>query len=294
MMSTFVSVVIPVFNDCERLSGCLAALQDQSYPKDRYEVIVVDNGNNEGIEGIVELFSQVKLVCEAKPGSYAARNKGVALARGEVIAFTDADCVPSHDWIEKGGERLAHTSHCGLVGGKVERFFKIPGCPNPVEYYDSITYLNQERAMREYHGVLTANAFTFKKVFERVGLFDERSYSGEDYSWAKRVFLSGFAQIYAPDVIVKHPARHSFRALYARIARQEGSVHMLSSARGEPLRLYLRPDLFMKNLLGQSCNNARSSKRIMHKLSFVMVTLFASLCRVIEFVRFIFRGKPKR
>jgi len=96
----FVSVIIPVYNDPERLKTCLQALEEQTYPQSSYEVIVVDNGSDESIEPIVTEFNQAKAGYEPHPGSYAARNKGLSLARGEVIAFTDADCIPALDWIE--------------------------------------------------------------------------------------------------------------------------------------------------------------------------------------------------
>lgn len=93
----FVSVVIPVFNDAERLEMCLRALEDQTYPADRYEVILVDNGSDASMEGLAAGFAGTRVAYEDRPGSYAARNKGVSLARGEVVAFTDSDCVPYRD-----------------------------------------------------------------------------------------------------------------------------------------------------------------------------------------------------
>jgi len=96
----FVSVIIPVYNDPIRLRTCLQALEEQTYPKSMYAVIVVDNGSDESIEPIVAEFSQMKTSYEPHPRSYAARNKSLSPARGEVIAFTDSDCIPAPDWIE--------------------------------------------------------------------------------------------------------------------------------------------------------------------------------------------------
>jgi len=96
----FISAIIPVYNDSIRLRTCLQALEEQTYPKGAYEVIVVDNGSDESIEPIVAEFNQAKASYEPHPQSYAARNKGLSLARGGVIAFTDSDCIPAPDWIE--------------------------------------------------------------------------------------------------------------------------------------------------------------------------------------------------
>ncbi|MBO1348747.1 MAG: glycosyltransferase family 2 protein [Hormoscilla sp. GUM202] len=100
-----VSVIIPVYNDAEPLRTCLECLENQTYPKESYEVIVVDNASQSDTASVVNEFSQAMITYEKKPGSYAARNKGISVAKGEIIAFTDADCIPAADWIEKGVEK---------------------------------------------------------------------------------------------------------------------------------------------------------------------------------------------
>src|ERR1041384_5139232 len=95
---SFVSVIVPVWNDAERLGHCLHALEKQTYPAESYEVIVVDNGSTDSVACLVAAYGRARLVSEQRPGSYAARNTGLNLARGQVIAFTDADCLPAPDW----------------------------------------------------------------------------------------------------------------------------------------------------------------------------------------------------
>src|SRR4051812_27832091 len=95
----FVSVIVPVFNQSEPLRACLRALNGQTSPRARFEVIVVDNGSTDPVSVPTGSHSTVRVEGESKPGSYAARNRGVAIARGSVIAFTDADCVPAADWV---------------------------------------------------------------------------------------------------------------------------------------------------------------------------------------------------
>ena len=107
MHKPFVSVIIPVYNDRKRLRICLRALENQTYSKSHYEVIVVDNGSDEHIEEVVIGFGQTIFTVENRPGSYAARNKGISIAKGEILAFTDADCVPRPDWLQKLTEPLA-------------------------------------------------------------------------------------------------------------------------------------------------------------------------------------------
>ncbi len=106
--SPFVSVIVPVYNHAEHLKLCLGALDNQTYPKNCYEVIVIDNGSDdlENIKQIVNQYTQTTFTSESKPGSYAARNQGLSIVKGEIIAFTDADCIPNNNWLEKGVENL--------------------------------------------------------------------------------------------------------------------------------------------------------------------------------------------
>ena len=84
-----ISVVVPVFNDEARLAGCLDALAMQTWPASHREVIVVDNGS---VPPVALRAGAARVIVERRPGSYAARNAGVAAAAGEILAFTDADC----------------------------------------------------------------------------------------------------------------------------------------------------------------------------------------------------------
>ncbi|MEM8779903.1 MAG: glycosyltransferase [Cyanobacteria bacterium P01_G01_bin.49] len=248
----FVSVIIPVYNDAERLQKCLTALRDQSFPKDRYEIIVIDNASDEEqtIKTVVSQFSQAHYSYEAIPGSYAARNQGLSLAKGEIIAFTDADCIPSSDWLEKGINILLSHPNCGLVAGKIELFFKDSSQPTPVELYESVTAFPQEKLLSEYHGAATANLFTYYKVFDQVGLFDASLKSNGDLEWGSRVYQQGYEQIYSEQVCVSHPARSSWSQLYKRTIRlasgsfQRQSKTLTSSLEKQLLFLgYLRYNL---------------------------------------------------
>ena len=168
-MRPFVSVIIPVFNDCARLGLCLAALSRQNYPKDRIEIVVVDNGLNDGIELLVKQYSSAILIKEVKPGSYSARNTGIARAQGEIIAFTDADCIPGDDWIEKGVSRLTGTSGCGLVTGDLELFFKNPQKPTPIELFCDYFSEGRESMPKEVSWGATANIlFLFNNLSSKL------------------------------------------------------------------------------------------------------------------------------
>lgn len=273
----FVSIIIPVYNDGEPLKTCLESLENQTYPKERYQAIVVDNGSDEDIASVVKNFSQAITIYEEKPGSYTARNKGISVAPGDAIAFTDADCIPAADWIEKGVENLLRVPNCGLVAGKIEFFCKEPGQPTAIEFYDMIFFLNQKTYIKEKKFGATANLFTWKNVFDKVGVFDAQLKSGGDHEWGNRVYARGYQLIYAEDARVKHPARSSFRQLYKKVMRinkniygtkniDEGGMMSLIVEVGQRLK---PPVKFLRWRLSDT-----RLKGIKQKLLFVLVTVF--------------------
>lgn len=214
-----ISIIIPVFNDLNRLEVCLAALQNQTYTHSAYEVIVVDNNSKEDIKGVVTKFSQVVYAYEAKKGSYAARNRGIEIAKGKILAFTDSDCIPAPDWLEKGVKALTSTPNCGLVAGKIQLFFSNADHPTLTEIYESFTAFQQQNYVERQHYGATANVFAYKTVFDQVGLFNPDLKSGGDREWGYRVHTTGYKQIYAEDVCVRHPARSSFSEMQAKLSR---------------------------------------------------------------------------
>lgn len=295
--STFVSVIVPVFNDSEHLKTCLEALESQTYPKNLYDVIVVDNASDEDIESVVSQFGQAGTTHESRPGSYAARNKGISLAKGEVIAFTDSDCIPAPDWIEKGVANLLRVSNCGLVAGKVEFFFNNPNQLTAVELYDSVTFLQQQKYVEERKFGATANVFTLKSVINDVGVFNDTLKSGADREWGQRVFSSGYKQIYADDTCVAHPARHSLDQLYKKTVRVIGGYQDAKKKKGYPFREFVMEvarDLsppFRMFFRIWSNENLKGHKQ---KIQFTSIMLFIKYLQAWEKIRLQVGGRSTR
>jgi GT2 family glycosyltransferase len=214
-----VSVVVPVHNHTVQLATCLDALERQTYPGDRYEVIVVDNASTEDIAATVQSHSHVALVSQPRTGSYAARNTGIEASKGTVLAFTDVDCVPAHDWLERGVARLLSEPTCGLVGGRIDIVPRDPGRPTAVELYDSVMYLRQQVYVREMSFAATANLFTRRAVLDDVGPFDPELPSAGDVDWGRRVAAAGYGLVYADDCRVTHPARRTLSELAEKATR---------------------------------------------------------------------------
>ena len=198
---------------------CLEALEHQTYPEELYEIIVVDNGSEEDIAPLVVEFSHVRYEYEPQTGSYAARNKGLEVARGEVIVFTDSDCIPARDWIELGVTELKNEPESGLVAGRIELFFRRADDLTLAEHYERVKAFRQSRNVEKDHFGVTANLFTWRSVVDKVGPFDADLISGGDMEWGRRVFDSGYRLIYAREVLVNHPARHSITQLVKKVVR---------------------------------------------------------------------------
>ena len=229
----FVSVVVPVLHDGPVIGTCLEALLQQTYPPDRYEIIVADNGSTDGTRAIVERVrartgARLSLVVEDQVRtSYAARNRGLRVARGQVLAFTDADCVPVPTWLEQG-VRALRASGAACVGGRIVVTFAGPR-PNAYEYWDSAVRFNQELYVR-HHYAATANLFVQARVIECHGPFRPELVSGGDREFGFRLWKAGERLAYAPDAIVAHPARATLEAVYRkglRLALGQRPLHRL-------------------------------------------------------------------
>lgn len=239
--SPLVSVIVPVYEDESRLKLCLRALAAQTGVPS-YEVIVVDNGSAQPPVAALPDSARFRLVHEAQPGSYAARNRGLSVARGELIAFTDADCVPEQDWLEKGVARLLEDAEVGLVAGRIDVYALDPGARTLAERYHEIAGFPQRRYVAERHFGATANVFTRRSVVDAVGEFSARLKSGGDMEWGQRVHGAGFRVVYAKEVVVRHPARRRLRELLKQAVRVAGGRReMQKGSTEEAFRNAARP-----------------------------------------------------
>jgi len=199
----FLSVIIPVYNDNAGLKKLLPTLMQQSYPQDKYEVIVVDNGSNQDVSEVTQHFG-VKLLTENDiQSSYPARNKGIQHARGEVFVFIDSDCRAVDDWLYEGIKKMQQAGS-DLVGGNV--VFSFSDKKAPAEYYDAIYHFQFEDMIKR--GTCGGgNTFVKRSVFDSIGMFPQNVKSGGDVFFTKKATVSGFKLVYAPKAIVYHPTR---------------------------------------------------------------------------------------
>ncbi len=295
----FVSVIVPVYNDERRIGKCISSLLEQTYPKDRYEVIIVDNGSIDGTVEIIRNYT-VKLFIENNiKSSYAARNKGILESKGEIIAFTDSDCIPDVDWIRKGVLRLVQDPECGLLGGKIKLFYKNPKNLNAIEVYERVTNFRQKEDLAEHKFASTANVFTRKTVIGKVGLFNDQLRSGGDNEWGRRIYSAGIKQTYANEVVVDHPARYSYKEMRQRTKRLIGGcydqywrnsyrAHIKESFKNVRDVLALSARL----LLGMSPSEKLTG--ISEKIKFIIILAYVQAVGFLERTRLLIGGEPSR
>jgi hypothetical protein len=218
----FVSVIVPVYNDAKRLRLCLDALARQTYPAAGFEILVVDNDSDDDVPAACSPYRSVHRTRAAVPGSFAARNEGLALARGDVIGFTDADCVPAADWIDSAVARLAAAGESAVVFGSVEVFPGDPAHPRAAEVFDRMFGLDQAGSVLQHGTGATANLWAAAATFRDLGGFDARLKSGGDVEFSLRARRARYAIHYAEEIRVRHPARSSFQDLHTKTVRVAG------------------------------------------------------------------------
>lgn len=211
----FISVVVPHLNQAALLPRCLRSLAAQSYPRERVEVTVVDNGSTEMPHDIVERFPGVRLARETTPGPGPARNRGVALSRGDILAFIDADCLADRDWLTVIARHLTAGGADTILGGDVRIAYGDPERPTTLEAYESV-FAYRQREYIEKHGFSgTGNLALRRKEFEAIGPFAGIEVA-EDRDWGRRAIAKGYRIVYVPAMKVFHPARRSFAEIFAK------------------------------------------------------------------------------
>lgn len=226
----FISVIIPAYHDWERLKLCIKALQNQTYPSNFFEVIIVNN-DPEDIAPELNLPGNFQLISEAKPGSYAARNAGIAVAKGEVFAFTDSDCQPELDWLESAVKLFYDKPYISRIGGKVNLIMDNDK-PSLAEIYEKAYAFRQQDFVRDKGMAATGNMIAKKCIFDCIGNFNEQLMSGGDAEWGMRAQSKGFEIVYSENCVVWHPTRSRLKEIVQKTKREAGGHYSLMKNQG--------------------------------------------------------------
>ena len=226
--SVLVSIIVPVWNDKARILACIEALKQQRIDFAATEIIIVDNNSTDNTYETLLDVEGIKLLQEAAPGSYAARNKGLNSASGKFVAFTDSDCVPDINWLNALIASYKDSPNVGVVAGDVQ-FFKdeYSNAEDSALLYESIFSMNQESYASQ--GLcITANWLSERSLLLEQGGFDSRLKSGGDHEMAKRLSSQGYSVIFSKEAVVNHPARNK-REIFKKRRRVIGGAWDKSS-----------------------------------------------------------------
>lgn len=224
-----VSVIIPVYNEPRGLQQTLASLVRQDFPSGAYEIIVVDNGSSDHtFEEAVKYYQQHPNLIKALKedtiqGSYAARNKGLSVAKGDIICFIDADMTVEPDYLSQV-VKVFQTGQPDYLGCKVVLY---ADKKTLAAKYNQLNGFNVEAYLRSDKFVPTCCLSVKKSAFDIVGGFDHRLESGGDFDFGQRVFRAGLKQQYADHILMKHPARWKYSSLVKKSKRVARGIAQL-------------------------------------------------------------------
>jgi len=223
-LSVFISIIIPVYNDPNGLRNTLDSLVVQNFKEAEYEIIIVDNFSNDTTPNVAKQYTleypkMIKYVVEDKiQSSYAARNKGIKIANGDLICFIDADMTVKKNYLNNIFDYF-NNNKIDYLGCNVKLF---PLKITLTAKYNCIYDFNIETDIYKNHYSPTCCLTVSKKIFKTLGYFDDRLESGGDWEFGQRVFKHGMIQGYAEDIIMFHPPRSRYKLLIKkgrRIAR---------------------------------------------------------------------------
>ena len=258
------SVVVPTYNRPERLASCLAALAEQDYPRNRMEVVVVDDGSPTAMDSVVAPFDSrlsVALIRQENAGPATARNVGAERAKGKLLAFTDDDCMPSSDWLSGFAERLSQTPDA-MIGGR--SLNALPDNAYSAASQALIDYLysyyggskrNPSQVADSEQTVFFAsnNIAMARENYLSVGGFDVSFplAAAEDRELCDRWQYAGLPMVYAPEVTIRHAHHLSLQSFWRQhfgYGRGAFCFHQVRSQRNDqPIRV--EPVKFYTDLL---------------------------------------------
>ena len=241
-----ISVIVPVWNDSERVIACVDALKNQSLDNRLFEIIVVDNGSSDNTYEVLQQVNEITLLKETKPGSYAARNKAIVAARGNLLAFTDSDCLPDINWLEELVTCINSSTNIGVVAGEIE-FFKAEkdNVEQEALAFESMFSMNQKKYAEEGLCITAKWCYRKEEIVAQTGFRTDLK-SGGDHDMAKKIVASGLEVKYCKDAKVLHPARNNLELLKKRRRVIGGTWDKSSGKFKEVVMLINSCKLFLK------------------------------------------------
>jgi GT2 family glycosyltransferase len=207
------SIIVPTYSRPQELASCLHALANLQYPRDCYEVIIVDDGSEKPAKDVVQAFyRKMKMVVIYQPnaGPAAARNAGSELATGQFLAFTDDDCVPACNWLQALASRFLTHPDC-IIGGRTSNLLTNNLYSVTSQLITDVVYRHYNADSNQARFFASNNLALSRHHFLNLGGFDTNFNTAEDREFCDRWLSCGFNMIYAPEAVVYHAHNLNFR-----------------------------------------------------------------------------------
>jgi glycosyltransferase involved in cell wall biosynthesis len=236
------TVVVPTHERPEPLAACLESLAALDYPREDFEVVVVDDGGRTPLEPLVDRFRErldVRLVRQERAGPAAARNAGAEHAQGDLLLFTDDDCRPRPDWLRRLADRAAASPEEAFGGRTVNA---LPGnvYSAAAQLVIDVGYRQNNSGAPDRRWFTTNNLAVPAAGFRAVGGFDPSFRTAEDRDFCSRWVQSGRRMSYEPRAVVEHASPlklGSFVALHFAYGRGAFRYHRAQRRSGRPVRV---------------------------------------------------------
>jgi glycosyltransferase involved in cell wall biosynthesis len=230
----FVTIIVPVRNAEPTITDCLTSLLALDFPDDRREIVVVDNGSTDRTSEIIQGFP-VRVVQERRRGVSSARNRGIEVSQGDIIALTDADCVVTRTWLREliGG---FDSEEVGGVAGEIMAF---PPASRAQRYMARrVPCWQRANLAAPQPSIVTASIAFRRVVFEHIGVFDPLLTRAQDTDFGWRFLQSGEWQLrYCPRAIVLHKHRATTAQFFLHQAKWGYGGAMIGAKYALPSRV---------------------------------------------------------
>jgi len=245
MKYPFVSVVVGIRNEEKFIEECIEALLNLDYPRNSYEIIVVDGMSADKTRDIVQKYP-VKLLLNERKNVAAARNLGVKNARGDLVAFTDGDCKVHPQWLKTLIREMQDAPDDVMCFGGPNLIFDTDPVFGRVVGYAQESFLgsggsaqSKNSTKKRYVGSLpNCNAMYKKTAIQEVGGFDERFVVGQDGDLNYRIGKKGNRFLYIPEAQVLHHRRGTLKSFSVRMFKYGMWMAELFKKHGEFVRWY--------------------------------------------------------
>lgn len=196
------SLIVPAYNASVTIERCLNSLENQSTPKEVYEVILIDDGSTDRTSDIAKQFP-IKYFWQKNQGPATARNKGAQEAKGEIILFTDADCVPENNWIEEMVKPFWDPKVMAVKGAYKTHQRTLTARFAQIEFEERFEMLKKAESIDM---VDTYSAGYRKLIFLSFGGFDPSFpvANNEDTELSYKMSQAGHKMVFNPNAIVYH------------------------------------------------------------------------------------------